>query len=29
MDSIVNKSQLPDEFIQEVATRQGVTKTET
>ncbi len=28
MDSIVNKSQLPDEFIQEVATRQGVTKTE-
>ncbi len=28
MDSIVNKIQLPDEFIQEVATRQGVTKTE-
>lgn len=28
MDIIVNKSQLPYEFIQEVATQQGVTKTE-
>lgn len=28
MDSIVNKPQLPDQFIEEVATQKGVTKTE-
>ncbi|BAY86460.1 WD-40 repeat protein [Calothrix parasitica NIES-267] len=28
MDIIVNKPQLPDEFIQEIATQKGVTKTE-